>query len=39
MRASSEPVAYLDAHEPVLDITIKADPGPVYTSARRASRG
>jgi translocation and assembly module TamA len=26
-----EPVAYLDAQEPVLDITIKADPGPVYT--------
>jgi translocation and assembly module TamA len=26
-----QPVAYLDAHEPLLDITMKADAGPVYT--------
>ncbi len=25
-----QPIAYLDPTEPVLDITIKADPGPVY---------
>lgn len=26
-----QPIAYLDAHEPLLDLTLKADPGPIYT--------